>query len=73
MVHDVAFAANQTSVALSQRVLVRQSGVHYLLLSSCEPHTGVVRFSGRTAWRNPFGYLPGELYPFLPFFACMTL
>ena len=72
-VHDIAFAANQSLAGVSQRTLIKQSGVHYLLLSSCEPHTGVVRFSGRTEWRNPHGYLPGELYPFLPFFGMLTI
>ena len=26
-----------------------------------------------TEWRNPHGYLPGELYPFLPFFGWLTI
>lgn len=29
--------------------------------------------SGRTSWLNPHGYLPAELYSFLPFFKGMTL
>jgi hypothetical protein len=70
--HDVLFAANQSEAAVSQRVLIKASGVHYLLLSSCEPRTGEVRFSGQTTWRNPHGFLPAELYPFLPFFGFMT-
>eukprot|EP00962_Isochrysis_galbana_P050182 scaffold21598_cov107-Isochrysis_galbana.AAC.3 len=36
-------------------------------------HTGTVLLSGRTAWFNPHGYLPAELYAFLPFFKVMTL
>lgn len=72
-VHDVAFPPNASDAHLSQRLLVKQSGIHYLLLSSCEPRTGSVRFSGRTEWRNPHGYLPGELYPYLPFFGILTL
>ena len=28
--------------------------------------------SGQTTWRNPHGYLPAELYPFLPFFGLLT-
>lgn len=72
-VHDVVFGANVSEVRLSQRLLIKHSGVHYLLLSSCEPRTGTVRFSGRTEWKNPHGYLPGELYPFLPFYGTLTL
>lgn len=70
--HNVLFAANQSEASISQRVLVRQSGVHYLLLSSCDLRTGDVQFSGQTTWRNPHGYLPAELYPFLPFFGLLT-
>jgi hypothetical protein len=32
-----------------------------------------VLLSGRTAWINPHGFLPAELYAFLPFFKTMTL
>ena len=32
-----------------------------------------MRISGETTWRNPYGYLPGELYAYLPFFGTMTL
>ena len=70
--HSVTFAANQSTASLSQRVLVRQSGVHYLVLSSCDLRTGTVTFSGQTTWRNPHGYLPAELFPFLPFFGGLT-
>jgi len=31
-----------------------------------------VLLSGRTAWVNPYGYLPAELYNFLPFFRAMA-
>ena len=72
-VHDVSFGTNVSEAHLSQRILIKQSGVHYLLVSSCEPRTGGVRFSGRTEWKNPHGYLPGELYPFLPFYGVLTL
>lgn len=73
LILDVLFGANQTSASLSKRVLIRSSGVHYLVLSSCEPRTGAVAFSGRTVWKNPYGYLPAELFPFLPFFGQVAL
>jgi len=44
-----------------------------LLLSSCDLHTGEVKFSGTTTWLNPHGYLPAELYPFLPFYGVLTV
>jgi len=70
---DVPFAVNESSSAVTAHVPIVQSGVHYLLFSSCEPRTGDVLISGQTAWLNPYGYLPGELFPFLPFFAMMLV
>jgi len=67
-VHDVAFDVNGSTSSLSASVPIVQSGVHYLLMSSCEPATGEVLISGQTSWHNPYGFLPGELFPFLPFF-----
>ena len=73
-VHDVRFARNQTRVTFSGRVPVKVSGVHYLVISHCgNEQAGSITYSGRTAWRNPYGFLPAELYPFLPFYGFMTL
>ena len=43
-----------------------------MVLASCDLHTGDVTFTGQTSWLNPYGYLPGELYYFLPFFGTMA-
>ena len=73
-VHDVQFASNQTHATYSGRVPVKVSGVHYLVISHCgTQQMGSFTYSGRTAWRNPYGFLPAELYPFLPFYGLMTL
>ena len=71
--HDLPFDVNQSSAGLKTRVSVVRSGVHYLLLASCDLQTGSVLVSGHTTWLNPYGYLPGELYPFLPFFGALSL
>ena len=72
-VHTVAFDTNQSTASLSTHMGVSLSGVHYLLLSSCEPRTGPVVISGDATWVNPYGSLPGELYPFIPFFGMMIV
>ena len=64
--HDLRFAANQSVAAVRTKVAVARSGVHYLLLASCDLQTDRVLISGQTTWLNPYGYLPGELYPSLP-------
>lgn len=71
--HDVVFAANESHRSLTATVPITRSGIHYLVISSCEPRTGAIRFSGQTQWRNPYGFLPAELYSFLPFFGALTL
>ncbi|KAL1514711.1 hypothetical protein AB1Y20_003798 [Prymnesium parvum] len=72
-VREVLFGSNQSAGEVSARVPIHRSGVHYLLLASCELHTGQVYFTGQTSWLNPYGYLPGELYYFLPFFRIMAV
>ncbi|KAH9245984.1 hypothetical protein BASA81_016525 [Batrachochytrium salamandrivorans] len=46
---------------------ITSTGLKYLLISSCNELTGSVVLDGKTEWKNPFGYLPGELHGFLPF------
>ena len=69
---EVSFGENQGEATVDTKVAVHESGVHYLLLSSCDVQTGEVLTTGETSWLNPYGYLPGELYPFLPFFGAMS-
>jgi len=46
---------------------------YYLLFSSCLNSTGDVEMSGKIVWMNPYGYLPGELYHFIPLFGYLTI
>jgi len=70
---DVTFDVNQTSSPLLADYKVEESGVHYLLFSSCDPSTGTVLIDGSTLWMNPYGFLPGELFHFMPFYGVMSL
>lgn len=71
--HDVTFGVNQSRSQLLEEFKVDKSGVHYLLFSSCDPATGKVLIDGSTLWMNPYGFLPGELYHFMPFYGVMSL
>lgn len=51
---------------------ITQTGLYYLMFSSCNELTGDVIISGETEWVNPYGYLPGELYGFLPFYSKLS-
>jgi len=44
-------------------------GLKYLLFSSCNDMAGQISIDGKTEWKNPYGYLPGELFGFLGFFS----
>jgi len=53
-------------VCLVQSYIVNTTGQHYLIISNCHRWLNDVRFKGPTEWMNPYGYLSGELYGFLP-------
>ena len=63
--HDVVFGANQTTASLSQRLLVKESGIHYLALSSCEVRTGTGTIYNSDLWPLASGLWPlaSRLWP----------
>ena len=74
-VHEVEFlptekGSNVTGPVKVDRVFkIPFKGIKYLLFSSCNDFAGLIRINGQTEWKNPFGYLSGELYGFLAFFS----
>jgi len=61
-------------VTLSQTINIEKSGIYNLFLVPCpDSHVGHVKYSGTIAFMNPFGYLPGNLWPNLPFYGVMAL
>lgn len=66
--YTVDLAHNDEGVGRIDRTFpITSTGLKYLLISSCNELTGSVVINGKTEWKNPFGYLPGELHGFLPF------
>ena len=61
------------SVYLEKTFPINKKGMYYLMFSSCNELTGEVLISGETVWLNPFGFLPGELYGFLPFYSKLSM
>lgn len=49
---------------------VNRTGIYYLVVAAC---AAPVTVSGMTTWMNPYGYLPGSAYGFLPFYYWMTV
>merc|ERR1711998_407397 len=54
---------------------ISEDGVYYVLFANCETDIyGIdVQFNGTIEWLSPYGFLPGRLYPLLPFFGLLSL
>jgi len=53
---------------------ISSNGMYYVKYFNCPgQNLGTVTIDGPVSWENPFGYLSAELYPFLWFFAIMTV
>ena len=76
VVQEVEFKkrGDGTASRLVQRTFsVEKKGLYYFMFASCNELTGDVVISGTTEWINPYGYLPGELYGFMPFYGRISL
>lgn len=68
------FKGNNTSVHMPMEyVNITKTGMYTLLFVACEPDLQGLVVSGRTIWKNPMGYLPGRMAPFMTFYAFMSL
>jgi len=54
-----------TKVRAEGRFEIPFKGVKVLLFATCNDLAGTIIINGQTEWKNPYGYLPGELYGFL--------
>uniref|UniRef100_A0A7S2AS73 GOST seven transmembrane domain-containing protein n=1 Tax=Octactis speculum TaxID=3111310 RepID=A0A7S2AS73_9STRA len=70
-VRDVA---NSLSYGMDvNRYKVKSTGFYTLLLANCDYLSPMeILVTGESVWRNPYGYLPGELYGIMPFFGVMA-
>ena len=50
---------------------VTADDTYYSVISSCDPTDGTIEVAGVSEWKNPHGYLPGELFGNLPFWGAM--
>eukprot|EP00299_Pterocystis_sp_00344_P008120 c2948_g1_i1.p1 GENE.c2948_g1_i1~~c2948_g1_i1.p1 ORF type:complete len:498 (-),score=90.91 c2948_g1_i1:70-1524(-) len=71
-IHDVVWDS-ESEQKVNHKFSVYESGRYYLLFSSCLNSTGDARMSGQIVWMNPYGYLPGELYQFIPLFGYLAI
>ena len=60
----VNISSTPTKLDTSMRVEINTTGWHVLLVASCTAVNIVL--DGVVEWMNPYGYLPGDQYSFLP-------
>lgn len=58
---------------MSGTYFIKEKGIYTIMFSFCQPDSSSVSISGTAAWKNPYGYLPGELYGFLSFFGSLLM
>lgn len=54
-------------VHISTKEKVEDTGLHFVTLQACGASLDSMDLTGKLRFRNPYGYLPGVMYGFLPF------
>lgn len=74
IVLNVEFNGNLLSTSMDgKEVTITKTGMYNLFFVACDPKLKGLRMSGKTVWKNPDGYLPGRMAPFLKFYVLMSL
>eukprot|EP01124_Arcella_intermedia_P026018 TRINITY_DN4796_c0_g4_i1.p1 TRINITY_DN4796_c0_g4~~TRINITY_DN4796_c0_g4_i1.p1 ORF type:complete len:536 (-),score=132.81 TRINITY_DN4796_c0_g4_i1:524-2131(-) len=59
---------------ITQKINISASGVYLMQISNClENGLGDVWMEGKAVWRNPYGYLPGDVAMLVPFSGIVAL
>uniref|UniRef100_A0A6B2L5C0 GOST seven transmembrane domain-containing protein n=1 Tax=Arcella intermedia TaxID=1963864 RepID=A0A6B2L5C0_9EUKA len=70
------FSQYQSGTAfLDEFALLKHTGIWYIYLANCgsSAGSGVSLFlNGKIEWKNPYGYLPGQILGFLPLYWLMS-
>lgn len=65
---------NATEVKVpTTEIPITETGMYYLWFVICDKNMADAQVHGATVWKNPGGYLPGMMYPFLNFYGLMSL
>lgn len=57
----------------SKTIPVTKTGMYNLYFMYCDPRLDGLIIEGKTIWKNPSGYLPGRMAPFMNFYGFMSL
>eukprot|EP01123_Difflugia_compressa_P011451 TRINITY_DN456_c0_g1_i1.p1 TRINITY_DN456_c0_g1~~TRINITY_DN456_c0_g1_i1.p1 ORF type:complete len:509 (+),score=54.41 TRINITY_DN456_c0_g1_i1:150-1529(+) len=63
---------NTFQTSFSQKITFSKTGIWYLLIAQCND-THSLYIDGVVEWHNPFGYLSGTLFPFLPMYVTISI
>ncbi|CAI5998465.1 unnamed protein product [Closterium sp. NIES-65] len=71
---EINFIGNDTAVAVApSEIHITAPGMYYLWFVICDKSLAGVAVTGTTIWKNPGGYLPGMMMPYLNFYALMSM
>eukprot|EP01018_Ginkgo_biloba_P004404 Gb_37834 [translate_table: standard] len=56
-----------------EAIVITRTGMYNLYFMFCDPHLKGTVINGKTVWKNPTGYLPGRMAPFMKFYGFMSL
>lgn len=71
---NVKFKGNSLKTRMrSREIYITKTGMYNLFFISCDPKLKGLVMNGRTLWKNPDGYLPGRMAPFMNFYVFMSI
>lgn len=74
IVLKVEFKGSSLSAIMSDdEVQISRTGMYNLFFITCDPKLKDLVMSGTTLWKNPDGYLPGRMAPYLKFYVYMSV
>ncbi|XP_024368153.1 uncharacterized protein C26H5.07c isoform X1 [Physcomitrium patens] len=62
-----------TASMIHQKINITKTGMYTLIFVACERELEGLTVEGKTVWKNPTGYLPGRMSPFMTFYSFMAL
>mmetsp|Transcript_25089 Transcript_25089/g.35147 ORF Transcript_25089/g.35147 Transcript_25089/m.35147 type:complete len:522 (-) Transcript_25089:729-2294(-) len=73
VVENTTFTEGNT-ISVKQKYNIKESGMYYVYFVNCKASgLGRVTVDGTVTFMNPYGYLNGEMYYFMPFYLSLAI
>uniref|UniRef100_A0A7S2ZYV8 GOST seven transmembrane domain-containing protein n=1 Tax=Rhodosorus marinus TaxID=101924 RepID=A0A7S2ZYV8_9RHOD len=69
----LTFKKRERVTIFNESMLIHRTGIYQVVFSACDENLGNVSSTGDVAFRNPYGYLPGQLYGSIPFYRVLSV